>query len=127
MDLIVRAFPVIPGKEDQLRAFAHELQTRRAAEASEFYARFGVNRESWHLQSTPHGTWVIGVTHLTGMPIEEAADKYSASEQPFDRWFKNQVHELSGINPDEQPLGPPTDCIFDTAAAVTVAPGPYGK
>jgi len=41
MDLIVRAFPVIPGKEEQLRAFARELQTRRAAEASEFYARFG--------------------------------------------------------------------------------------
>ena len=121
MDLIVRAFPIIPGKEEQLRAFAREVQSRRAAEASEFYSRFGVQRESWHVQTTPHGTWVIGVTHLTGMPIEEAAEKYSASEQPFDRWFKNQVHELSGINPDEQPLGPPTECIFDTDAAVTTS------
>ena len=122
MDLIVRAFPVIPGKEGQLRAFARELQTRRAAEASEFYARFGVSRESWHLQSTPHGTWIIGVTQLGGLPIEVAAERYSASEEPFDRWFKNQVHEMSGINPDEQPLGPPTECIFDTEAAVTVMP-----
>src|SRR4029078_8987519 len=98
MDLIVRAFPVIPGKEEQLRAFARELQTRRAAEASEFYARFGGGRARWHLQSTPHGTWIIGVTHLTGMPIEEAAQKYSASEQPLERWCENQVHDTSGLH-----------------------------
>jgi hypothetical protein len=117
MELIVRAFPVIPGKEEHLRAFAREVQTIRAAEAREFYGRYGVSRESWHLQTTPHGSWVIGVTQIVGMPVEVAAQQYSQSEHAFDRWFKNQVHELSGINPDEQPLGPPTECIFDTAVA----------
>ncbi|HXT20593.1 MAG TPA: hypothetical protein VN923_07580 [Thermoanaerobaculia bacterium] len=116
MDLVVRAFPIIPGKEEQLRTLAREMQTRRAADARAFFDRFGVARESWHVQQTPYGTWIIGVTQITGMPIPVAAEEYSRSERPFDRWFKNQVHELSGINPDEQPLGPPTECIFDTAA-----------
>jgi hypothetical protein len=117
MDLIVRAFPVIPGREQQVRDFARAIRTARAGEAREFYSRYGVSRESWHMQVTPHGTWIIGVTQIDGMPIAVAAEQYSQSELPFDRWFKNQVHELSGINPDEQPLGPPTDCIFDTAMA----------
>jgi hypothetical protein len=122
MDLIVRAFPVIPGKEEQLRDFARQVQTQRAAEARDFYSRYGVSRESWHLQATPHGTWIIGVTQLGDMPVHVAAQQYSESERPFDRWFKNQVHELSGINPDEQPLGPPTECIFDTSGAAGPAP-----
>ena len=122
MGLVVRAFPVVPGKEELARAFAEELKTKRAAEAREFFARFGVSRESWHLQTTPHGTWVIGVTEISGLPVAVAAQEYSQSERPFDRWFKDQVHELSGINPDEQPLGPPTETIFDTAELLEPTP-----
>jgi len=113
MDLIVRAFPLIPGMEEQFRLFADEFGARKE-EARDFYSRFGVSRESWHLQATPSGSWVIGVTQLDGRPIDEAAQEYSQSEHAFDRWFKNEVHRLSGINPDEQPLGPPTECLFDT-------------
>jgi hypothetical protein len=116
-ELIVRAFPVIPGKEEQVRALAREIGTTRAAQASEFFHRYGVTRETWHLQNTPYGTWIIGVTQLDGMPVDVAAQQYSESEIAYDRWFKDQVHDLSGINPDEQPLGPPTECIFDTASA----------
>ncbi len=63
MQLLVRAFPVLPGKEGQMREFAATVRTTRAAESADFYRRMGVARESWHLQDTPHGTWVIGVTH----------------------------------------------------------------
>ena len=114
MSLVVRAFPLAPGKEGEVEALAEEMRTRRAAEAADFYRRFGVSRESWHLQRTPHGTWVIGVTDITEQPVAAAAEQYSLSEEPFDRWFKDRVHQLTGINPDEQPLGPPTECVFDT-------------
>jgi hypothetical protein len=30
----------------------------------------------------------------------------------FDSWFKEQVLHLTGINPAEQPLGPPTTQVF---------------
>ena len=124
MSLVVRAFPIAPGKEDEVEALAEQLRTRRSAEAAEFYRRFGVSRESWHLQRTPHGTWVIGVTDITEQPVEVAAQQYSQSEEPFDRWFKDEIHRLSGINPDEQPLGPPTECVFDTAALAVPQPEP---
>ena len=95
---------------------------RSPAEARDFYARYGVSRESWHVQRTPHGTWIIGVTQLGDMPVDVAARQFGESERPFDRWFKDQILRLSGVNVDEQPLGPPTECIFDTAGVSGPAP-----
>jgi hypothetical protein len=66
--------------------------------------------ESWHLQETPEGRWVIGVTVIDD--AHEAAARYAESSEEFDRWFKNRVMEVSGINPDTQPLGPPTSQVF---------------
>ncbi len=114
MQLLVRAFPVLPGKEPDLRQMALAVQTSRSAEAREFYERMGVARESWHLQQTPHGPWIIGVTQIPDKPIQTAARDYADSQHPFDRWFKEQVLLISGIDPEKEPLGPPTECIFDT-------------
>lgn len=115
MQLLVRAFHVLPGREEQMRELAEAVSTTRAAEAADFYRRMGVARESWHLQETPHGAWVIGVTQIPDKPIEVAGRDYAASQHPFDRWFKDQVRFVTGIDPDSEPLGPPTECIFDSA------------
>ena len=115
MQLLVRAFPVLAGKEMQLRQFAHEIQTVRSGAVAAFYQRLGVARESWHLQETPHGNWVICVTQIPDKPIEAAGHDYAASQLDFDRWFKDQVNQVSGVDPDTTPLGPPTQCIFDSS------------
>ncbi|HEV8580912.1 MAG TPA: hypothetical protein VGX68_17740 [Thermoanaerobaculia bacterium] len=111
MALIVRAFPVLPGKESELRRFAAEMAGDRRSEAAAFYRSFGVIRESWHLQHTEHGAWIIGVTELTE-DLETKAQAYATSQRPFDRWFKDQVEKISGINQDIEPLGPPTETLF---------------
>lgn len=110
MPFVVRAFPLLPGKEEELRQFAAELSGPRRAEAAEFYGSFSVPRESWHLQQTPNGALVIGVTEVG--EVEATAQKYAASNRPFDRWFKDQVKRLTGIDPDSEPLGPPTEEVF---------------
>jgi len=111
MPLMVRAFPVLAGKEKDVREFSSQLAAARAAEASEFYRRLGVAHESWHLQQTAAGPLVIVVTELS--EVEANARAYAASQLPFDRWFKDQVHSLTGVSPDQDPLGPPTAQIFD--------------
>jgi hypothetical protein len=117
-ELLVRAFPVLPGKEDHLRQFAREVSTTRAADVADFYHRVGIARESWHLQETPQGTWVIAVTQMEmgDTPLDVAAAGYAASQHGFDRWFKDQVKTLSGVDPEAAPLGPPTQCIFDSVS-----------
>ena len=113
MERVVRAFPILKGKEDCARDIARELAGPRAVEAAAFYAQFGVTHECWHLQETPAGMWIIVVTEVSDMPVAVAAADYASSERPFDRWFKSQVLELTGIDPAEAPLGPPTECILN--------------
>ena len=114
MPLIVRAFPVLPGKEADVRKLAAAMAGERRQEAQEFYRSFGVIRESWHFQETPHGPLVIGVTEVT--EPDARAQEYAASTKPFDSWFKEQVRLLTGIDPNVSPLGPDSELIFDTHA-----------
>jgi hypothetical protein len=118
MPLIVRAFPVLPGKEEDIRQFAAEMAGPRRQEAEEFYRSFGVIRESWHYQETPHGPLVISVTDVEG-ELSGKAQAYADSVRPFDLWFKDQVRNLTGIDPQIQPMGPPSEVIFDTRSETT--------
>lgn len=115
MSQVVRAFPVLKGKERVVREFAKSLATDRAADMAHFYTCFGVTSESWHLQETPHGLWVIAVSEID--EPTKRGEQYSASLAEFDEWFKARVLELSGIDPITQPLGPPTEEIFSWPAA----------
>ena len=118
LPLVVRAFPVLPGHEERARKLARELRTTRASAARDFYRRHGVARETWHVQTTTHGMLVIAVTQLSGLPVDVAAKSFGASQEPFDRWLKDQVKHLTGIDANLSPLGPPTECIFDTGSGL---------
>ena len=122
MALIVRAFPVLPGKEEELRRFAAEVAGAERAQAEAFYAGFAIVHESWHLQKTPQGSWAICVTEVAKEPAA-MAKAYAGSQRPFDRWFKERIHELTGVDPDLQPFGPPTETIFnwDGGPAASIA------
>jgi hypothetical protein len=41
------------------------------------------------------------------------APEFAQSRHAFDRWFKDRIRAVTGVNLDEQPLGLPTRCIFD--------------
>ena len=115
MPLIVRAFP-LRASRNALETFAAQLNGERSADAARFYRHYGIRSESWHVQDTPHGSWVIAVTDL-GNP-GEAAPGYAQATEEFHVWFKNQVLSLTGVDPDVAPLGPPTTQVFswsDTA------------
>ena len=112
MPTLVRAFPLRRSIEE-LQQFAQTLAARRA-EADAFYRGFGVRRESWHVQETPFGPWVIGVTEIDD-PVHSGT-RYAASSAEFDTWFKGSIQHLSGIDPDVAPLGPPTQQVFEWTA-----------
>jgi hypothetical protein len=110
MHLVVRAFPVLPSKEQDVEAFARELAGPRQAEAREFYASIGVARETWHFQPGPFESQVIVVTEVED--VEPAAKAYADAQQPFHRWFKDQVMRISAVDPNVDPLGPPSTQVF---------------
>ena len=113
MERVVRAFPILPGQEEHARQLARDMGGVRAAEAAAFYQRFGVSHECWFTQQTPHGMLIIAITDFTGRTPGHAAAEYAASLAPFEAWFKQRVLEISGIDQTTEPLGPPTECVFD--------------
>ena len=82
MTLVVRAFPVLEGMEESVREIARTMAGERAGQTAEFFSRLGVRHESWHLQETPAGLWVIAVSDLDAP--EERAQEYAASNREFD-------------------------------------------
>ena len=116
MAMIVRAFPVLAGKEDAALEFARAAGETRRNDTAAFLQSFGVKRESWHLQRTPQGSFVIVVTDVEEPPLEKAR-AYGASQGSYERWFKDNIRTLCGVDPDAQPLGPPTETIFSWDSA----------
>ena len=111
MERVVRAFPVLEGKRDQLERFLQELTTTRDQETSAFYRKYGVVRESAFLQKTAHGEILIVVTDLDA--VEAAFSTYGASQEKFEAWFKECVREFSGIDLNADPRGPHAQCLLD--------------
>jgi hypothetical protein len=110
MALVVRAFPILPGKHEALTSFFAELEARKV-ETDRFYRAYGVKRETAYLQKTPHGDLLIACTELE--EVESTARAYAAETAPFHAWFKSKVLEVSGIDPNTHPLGPECRCVFD--------------
>jgi hypothetical protein len=109
MSIVIRAFP-LRRPLTELHALAATLQGQRSADTDHFYKRYGVVHESWHLQDTPAGPLVIGLTILDDPG--QAAPRYASASDEFDGWFKGQVLHLTGVNPNETPLGPETQQVF---------------
>jgi hypothetical protein len=116
MAMIVRAFPVLPGKENDALEFARTAGGERKDEMTGFLQSFGVRRETWHLQRMDGRTFVIVVTDVENPPLEKA-QAYGASQGAVERWFKDNVKALCGVDPDAQPLGPPSETIFQWDSA----------
>ena len=109
MPLAIRAFP-LHRPVDELLEFASALTGPRAAEAGKFYRQYGVEHESWHLQDTPQGPWVIVVTRAE--EVKAAPRRFAETTDEFDSWFKAHVQSLSGVDLNTAPLGPPTTEVF---------------
>src|SRR5687767_704268 len=85
MSLLVRAFPLRESVAD-FEVFVSTLQGPRQADIAAFYEAYGIAHESWHLQQTENGPWVIVVTLLRD-PAQTAA-RYASSSDEFASWFK---------------------------------------
>ena len=86
-------FPLLPGKREALRLFALELQ-QRGAEHDDTHVN--VSYESWFLQETPRGDMVI--VYLQARDTIDVFTRMALSKAPFARWFRDQVHELTGVD-----------------------------
>ena len=98
------AMPVLPGKAEAGRRFVAEVLGPRKADWDDLQRRQGVTRESYFLQHDPEGDLFIVTGEGTFTPISEWLDPDGI---PFDRWFADQIREITGLDVRELGDEPP--------------------
>ena len=103
--------PILPGKVEEHRHLAEEIMSSRRAEYQESRKRLGIHRESaWH-QETPDGT--VAVVYIEADDPGAAMAGMASSEEPFDRWFRERVSDIHGLDLTQPP--PPPVQILDAS------------
>jgi hypothetical protein len=103
-------FPVLAGKEQDARAFAAETIGARRAEYDAHLGRGGITRETWTLQETPMGSFIL--VWFDG-DLEKAFGDLATSDSEFVSWFRDQVLDVTGVDLATPPEGPPPAVLVD--------------
>jgi hypothetical protein len=118
MPLMAVAFPILPGKTGEWRAFVEELSGPRREEFAESRRRAGV-RERTFLQPTPMGDLVI-VT-LEGDDPGRAFGQMMSATDAFTAWFMERVEAVHGVDLTAPLTASPSELVLDTAEMVAPA------
>ena len=100
--------PVRPGQTDHLRQFIDEMR-RRSDEHAASRRRAGITVERAWLHETPMGPLVV--VYVEGEDLGSFFKRAAESDDPFDRWFIEQIGQIHGIDPSQPP--PDAEQIFD--------------
>ena len=111
------AAPLAPGKTDAASNWAKEAFERRRDELTQSRLRLNQTREEVFLNRTPMGD--IAVIYLEGEDPERANTQFAASQELYDRWFKDRLKELFPPFIDfDQPV-PPNQLIHEWVRSET--------
>jgi Family of unknown function (DUF6176) len=116
--LMAVAFPILPGKTAEWRAWMDELNGPRREDFAESRRRVGVHERTF-LQSTPMGDLVI-VT-LEGEDPGAAFGKMMNANDEFTSWFTARAKEIHGVDLSLPPTGSPSELVVDTEAVAVSA------
>jgi len=112
--LMAVAFPILPGKTPEWRAWQAELNGPRYQEFVESRQRAGVHERTF-LQPTPMGDLVI-VT-LEGDDPEHAFGRMMSANDAFTAWFIEMGKAIHGLDPSVLTNGSPSELVVDSERA----------
>lgn len=105
--------PLLPGKTDTERAAMTSCWNgERRADYERSRKNLGITREAVFIQSTPDGD--VDVIYWEADDVEAALQGMATSDDPFDRWFRELIKDVHGI--DVADGFPPPEQIMDYRA-----------
>ena len=114
----VLTFPVLPGKtEADIRSIAERFRSDPDAYA-ESRRRAGVTLERAYWQHTPMGDFVVAYVE-SDRPAPQVIADQAQSDLDIDRFFRDKVKEVHGVDITQPMPGPPPETVaewVDTAA-----------
>jgi hypothetical protein len=94
--------PVKPGKVEDWKRRVKEMTTTRSAEFKASRARIGLTQEKVWLQQTPMGDFAV--VYLEAPDIARVFQTFLTSQEPFDKWFRDNVLvDVHGMDPAAPP------------------------
>ncbi|MEO5841823.1 MAG: hypothetical protein ABIQ73_14715 [Acidimicrobiales bacterium] len=103
-------FPIQPGKEDDARAFAAEAVGARRSEYEAQLKRGGITRETWALQETPMGSFML--VWFEG-DVEKTFTDLATDDSDHGKWFRARVLDVTGVDLGAPAGGPPPAILVD--------------
>ena len=96
MSGIVLTLPILSGKVEAWRRFCQELSGSRLQMYITSRRRLGITFERLALVETAFGS--MAVTTLEAIDVDRALGQIITSVLSFDRWYRERLQELHGIN-----------------------------
>jgi hypothetical protein len=106
-------FPIQTGKEEDARAFAAETFGARRADFEAQLARGDITRETWALQETPMGSFML--VWFEG-DVEKAFTHLATDDSEFTTWFRARVLDVTGVDLGAPSDDPPPAVLIDSRA-----------
>jgi hypothetical protein len=113
MASLALTIPILPGKTEEFRSFAQEVLGPRRQEMDERGREHGLDRQFIWIQPTPQGDVLI--VYLEGDDPMQSHQRFAASQEPFEVWFKERIQEITGVDFNQPPPGLP-ELAFDWQA-----------
>ncbi|MGI8927473.1 MAG: hypothetical protein ACR2HN_12625 [Tepidiformaceae bacterium] len=107
------AFPVLPGREDEARAFARDVVGPRRVGYEATQRRGGIMRETWSLQETPVGSFML--VWFEAADIDLAFSDIATASDDYSVWFRGRVKDVTGVDLSEPAEGGP-ELLVDWSA-----------
>jgi hypothetical protein len=111
MPMTAVAFPILPGKTGEWRAWMDELNGARHEEFVASRRAAGVHERTF-LQSTPMGDLVI--VSLEGDDPGHAFGEMMSADNAFTRWFAERAQVIHGVDLTIRPTTAPSELVVDT-------------
>ena len=99
------AFPILPDKVDDARAFAREVEGPHRAQHDALQRQEGITRETWSLLQTPAGAFML--VWFEAPDIEAAFTTLATADDDHASWFRGRVKDVTGVDLTEQQQGGP--------------------
>jgi hypothetical protein len=118
LPLMAVAFPILPGKTPEWRAWIEELNGPRRHEYAESRRQAGVHERTF-LQQTPMGDLVL-VT-LEGDDPAASFGRMVGGTDAFTKWFIERAQAVHGIDLTMPMTGSPSELVADSEAVAVPA------
>lgn len=113
MSVFSGMFPILPGKEGAARAWASEAAGPRKDGFDALQRRAEIARETWTLQTTPGGSFML--VWFEGN-VEKAFEDVATGQDEFTVWHRARLLEVTGIDLSLPEEGPPPETLLDWRA-----------